>query len=160
MSTLIHERVAAAQARTNPTVVGRMASGWVVLGDSQFLRGYSLLLPDPVVDSLNRLRGPARAQYLLDMVSIGDALLELTDSWRINYSILGNTDAALHAHIHCRYWSEPPEFRGGPAFAYKEQLASVPFELNRDRHLMRELYAKLDAAGVVSEPGPAIVDGA
>ena len=160
MSTLIHERVASARAGTNQTVVGRMASGWVVLGDSQFLRGYSLLLPDPVVDSLNDLRGPQRTQYLLDMVSIGDALLELTDSWRINYSILGNTDAALHAHIHCRYWTEPAEFRGGPAFAYKEQLGSVPFDLERDRDLMRALYEKLDAAGIVFQPGSSIVGGA
>ena len=131
-----------------------------MLADSHFLRGYSLLLPDTVVDSLNDLRGSDRAQYLLDMVSIGDALLELTDSWRINYSILGNTDAALHAHIHCRYWIEPPEFRGGPAFACNDQLASVPFELNRDRELIRDLYVKLDAAGVVAEPGPAIVGDA
>lgn len=45
----MHQRVAEARESKNPTVIGRVRSGWVVLGDSQFIRGYSLLLPDPVV---------------------------------------------------------------------------------------------------------------
>jgi len=49
MTTIIHERVDMTQAGTNLTVICRMPSGWAVLGDIQFLRGYSLLLPDPVV---------------------------------------------------------------------------------------------------------------
>ena len=55
VTTLIHERVEAARAGTNPTVICRMPSGWAVLGDAQFLRGYSLLLADPVVADLNAL---------------------------------------------------------------------------------------------------------
>ena len=90
MSTLIHQRVAAARAGTNPTVICQMPSGWVVLCDVQFLRGYSILLPDPVVPDLNSLDREQRAQYLLDMVTIGDALLEVTGAFRINYEILGN----------------------------------------------------------------------
>lgn len=47
MPTLIHRRVAAAQDGKNPTVICRVPSGWAVLSDTQFLRGYALLLPDP-----------------------------------------------------------------------------------------------------------------
>jgi hypothetical protein len=49
LPTLIHRRVETARQGNNPTVICRVPSGWVVLGDVQFLRGYSLLLPDPVV---------------------------------------------------------------------------------------------------------------
>ena len=98
MSTLIHERVAAAHVGTNPTVICRMPSGWAVLCDVQFLRGYTILLSDPVVPDLNALDREHRAQFLLDMVTIGDALLEVTGAFRINYEILGNLDPALHAH--------------------------------------------------------------
>ncbi len=49
MSTLVHQRVEMARAGTNPTVICRVPSGWMVLADEQFLRGYSLLLPDPLV---------------------------------------------------------------------------------------------------------------
>lgn len=55
-----------------------MASGWAVMGDVQFLPDYCLLLPDPVVPSLNDLSSEARATYLLDMARLGDALFEAT----------------------------------------------------------------------------------
>ena len=65
MSTLIHERVELARAGRNPYVICRVRSGWVVLGDHQFFRGYSLLLPDPVVASPNDLARADRAQQRL-----------------------------------------------------------------------------------------------
>ena len=55
MFSSIRERVAAARAGANPTIICRMPSGWLALGDRQFLPGYCFLLPDPVVDSLNDL---------------------------------------------------------------------------------------------------------
>jgi diadenosine tetraphosphate (Ap4A) HIT family hydrolase len=118
VSTLIHERVALAQRGQNPTLVGRMASGWAVLGDAQLPRGYCLLLPDPVVGSINELEGAARASFLADMVTIGDALLAVTGAYRINYEIQGNGDPALHAHIFARHATEAPERRKGPVWMY------------------------------------------
>ncbi len=140
MKTLIHERVEMAQAGTNPTVICRMPSGWAVLGDAQFIPGYCLLLPDPVVTDLNALDADARRQYLYDMTIIGDALLEVTDAYRINYEILGNLDPALHTHIFPRYHAEPEEYRPRPVWMYpKAQRASRPFDPERDRELMQQL---------------------
>jgi len=120
--TLIHERVALARRGENPTVVGRMASGWVVLGDSQLLRGYCVLLSDPVVGSINELNGVERVRFLADMVAVGDALLDVTGAYRINYEIQGNGDPALHAHIFARYQSEDAERRRGPVWMYDQVL--------------------------------------
>jgi hypothetical protein len=53
--TLIHDRVQDCRDGVNPKVICRVKSGWVVLGDVQFLPGYTLLLPDPVVYDLNAL---------------------------------------------------------------------------------------------------------
>ena len=140
MKTLIHERVELAQAGTNPTVICRMPSGWAVLGDGQFFSGYSLLLPDPVVPDLNALGPDERRQYLYDMTVIGDALLEVTDAYRINYEILGNLDPALHTHIFPRYRHEPESYVKGPVYYYpREQRASRPFDAERDRELMQHL---------------------
>ena len=144
MSTLIHERVAAAQAGTNPTVICRMPSGWAVLCDVQFLRGYSLLLPDPVAPDLNALDREHRAQYLLDMATIGDALLEVTGAFRINYEIQGNLNPALHAHIIPRYISEPEDLRKGPAFFYDTYFRNlIKFDCERDKELMQQLAAAI-----------------
>ena len=111
MPTLIHRRVEAARNGTNPTVICRVPSGWCVLGDVQFLRGYALLLPDPVVPDLNALDQQGRAQFLHDMTVLGDALLEVTGADRINYQILGNLEPALHAHIFPRSRTEPAPYR-------------------------------------------------
>jgi diadenosine tetraphosphate (Ap4A) HIT family hydrolase len=140
MKTLIHERVDQARAGTNPTAICRMPSGWAVLGDAQFIRGYSLLLPDPVVPDLNALNPDARRQYLYDATVIGDALLEVTDAYRINYEILGNLDPALHTHIFPRYRQEPEEYQRGPVYFYpREQRSSRPFGCDRDRELIQHL---------------------
>jgi diadenosine tetraphosphate (Ap4A) HIT family hydrolase len=144
MLTLIHRRVAEAQQGANPTVICRMPSGWAVLCDSQFLRGYSLLLPDPVVADLNCLDRDQRKQYLYDMTVIGDALLEVTGSYRINYEILGNLDAALHAHIIPRYMSEPEERRKSPPFLYEKAYRdSILFDVERDQELIHALAAAI-----------------
>jgi diadenosine tetraphosphate (Ap4A) HIT family hydrolase len=140
MTTLIHQSVEAARAGTNPTVISRVPSGWVVLGDVQFLRGYSLLLADPVVTDLNSLDGKQRIRFLKDMVILGDALLEVTGAYRINYEILGNTEPALHVHVFPRYMTEPEELRKGPAWLYdREHRLSIKFDKNRDKELMQEI---------------------
>ena len=140
MPTLIHHRVQAACEGKNFTVICKMPSGWAVLGDRQFIPGYALLLPDPVVGDLNELKSQERSQFLQDMALIGDALLKLTDSYRINYEILGNYEPALHAHIFPRYMSEPEQFRQRPVWMYdRKELNSRPFYLKRDRELMNQI---------------------
>ena len=83
--TLIHQRVELAWRGENPAVLCRMPSGRAVLGDAQFIQGYCLLLSAPVVPDLNALTLDERKQYLLDTTLIGDALLEVTEAYRINY---------------------------------------------------------------------------
>ena len=141
MPTLIHRRVRAAHEGTNKYVICKMPSGWAVFGDQQFISGYSLLLSDPVVADLNELSGENRTQFLNDMTIIGDALLEATDAFRINYEILGNDDPALHAHIFPRYKNEPEQCRRYPVWmAYtQEERYSRPFEISRDKEFMERI---------------------
>lgn len=119
--TICHDRVEMARNGENPWVICKMPSGWAVMCDKQVQPGYVILLSDPVVTSINDLDGEARAQYLADMSLIGDALLEATDAYRINYEILGNTDQALHTHIIPRYMSEVDERRAMPIWFYDWQ---------------------------------------
>ncbi|ARB28703.1 HIT domain-containing protein [Pseudomonas tolaasii] len=120
---LITERVELARNGANDKVICRMASGWAVMGDVQFLPGYCLLLPDPVVASLNDLDTQARAAYLLDMARLGDAVLQATGALRMNYEILGNSEPELHCHIFPRYASEPDDKRKMPAWFYDWKTA-------------------------------------
>jgi diadenosine tetraphosphate (Ap4A) HIT family hydrolase len=112
----------------------------VVMGDVQYLPGYCLLLPDPVMPDLNSLDGERRIRFLEDMALIGDALLEVTDAYRINYEILGNTEPALHAHIFPRYMTEPEEWRKKPVWARECTITSLNrFNSDRDKQLMQRI---------------------
>jgi diadenosine tetraphosphate (Ap4A) HIT family hydrolase len=148
MSTLIHRCVAQARAGENPTVIGRLPSAWVLLGNTQFLRGYCLLVADPVVGDLHELSLDGRLAFLSEMALLGEALMRVTDAARINYEILGNSAPALHAHLFPRYHHEPPEQREGPVWLYERAAREgVPFDHRRDHPLMQDIARELAALG-------------
>ncbi|HET7202866.1 MAG TPA: hypothetical protein VFI92_05815 [Steroidobacteraceae bacterium] len=144
--TAIHRRVAACRAGSEPTVVARTSSGWAVLGDPQVLRGYCLLLPDPVVPHLNALAPPAQRAFLADMARLGDAVYRVTGAVRINYALFGNVEPALHAHVFPRYPDEPPQLATANPWGY-DWNAAPRFDAARDREIMERLRAALSATG-------------
>ncbi len=140
MSSSIPDSVEAARAGTHPALVCRVPSGWVLLSDMQFLSGYCILLADPPVTSLNDLSPDKKAEFLGDMVTVGDALMEVTGAFRINYAVAGNVDPYLHAHIVPRYMSEPENLRKGLPWSYpKADIDSIRFDWERDEPLMKRL---------------------
>jgi len=145
VTTSIHRRVDALRAGGDPAFVARLASGWAVLGVRQVLPGYCLLLPDPVVPTLNSLKGAERAAFLADMAALGDAVLAVTHAVRINYAIFGNQDPALHAHVIPRYHDEPAEFRTSQPWAYDWDAAPA-FDLDRHRDLRDRIHAALGSS--------------
>jgi diadenosine tetraphosphate (Ap4A) HIT family hydrolase len=123
--TAIHAMVERCRAGEAITLVGRVSSGWVVMGERQVLPGYCLLLPDPVVPHLNVLPPMLRDQFMSDMALIGDALLAVTGSVRINYAIFGNVEPALHAHIFPRDSAETEATRTAQPWALDWGAAPV-----------------------------------
>ena len=148
MPTLIHERVRQCQSGEYPKAICRLSSGWVVLGDVQFLRGYCLLLPDPVVPHLNAMDEETRKNFLYEMSVLGDVVLEITGAVRINYEMLGNIEPALHAHIFPRFEDEPKELKLKPVWFYDWDNAPV-FDADHDREIMQTIAAKLEQRGLV-----------
>lgn len=145
------DRIGSALKGENPTVIRRMKSGFVVLADTQFLPGYCVLLACPKAGTLNDLDIESRLLFLREMSLVGDAITEVCQPLRINYEILGNTDAYLHAHIIPRYdwendelqklpiWLYPPEYRTSPEHQFspekhgelKRRLAEALNELTK-----------------------------
>ncbi len=148
MSTVIHERVEQCRAGTFPQAIGRVSSGWVVLGDVQFLEGYSLIYPDPVVTDLNKLDAEQRKTLFYEASVVGDALLGITGAVRINYEILGNLAPALHLHIFPRFTDEPVELRTAPVWSYDWEVAR-PFDASIDAPMMAKIRDYLDDKGLV-----------
>jgi diadenosine tetraphosphate (Ap4A) HIT family hydrolase len=145
--TAIHAMVVAAREGRDPKVITRLFSGWAVFGEKQFLRGYALLLPDPVVPSLNALGAKERGQFLVDMAKLGDALLKVTGAVRINYAIFGNVEPALHAHVIPRYGDEQEKLRTAQPWAYDWEAAPA-FDRAKYQELAEGLRRELTRMGV------------
>ena len=149
--TAIHRRVIDARAGRDPTVLGRCASGWAVFGHQQFVQGYLLLLPDPVVPDLNALTPERRSHFLLDMSRLGDALVRTTAPVRVNYAIFGNVEPALHAHVIPRYRTEPDAMQTQHPWAY-DWNAAPAFDPVAAGPLMRALRTELAHLGALRTP--------
>lgn len=142
LTTAIHRQVEACRANAEPALISRMKSGWAVLSHTQVLRGYCLLLPDPVVPHLNALAGPARTAFLEDLALLGDAVLAVTQALRINYAIFGNLEPALHAHVIPRYVDEPEAYRTANPWGYDWSRAPR-LDVSRDAELLNSLRGQL-----------------
>jgi diadenosine tetraphosphate (Ap4A) HIT family hydrolase len=118
------DRVGSALRGENPMVMARMRSGFAVIGDTQHLPGYSLLLcEDPAADHLTDLDWPRRREFLFDLSLIGEAVQGACREdglQRVNYEVLGNSMSWLHGHVHPRYAWEPAERIGRPVWCYPD----------------------------------------
>ncbi len=150
MPTAIHRRVAACRAGNDATVVARLPSGWAVMGDPQVLKGYCLLLPDPVVPHLNAMAPIERDQFLSDMARLGDAVLAATKALRINYAMFGNLEPALHAHVFPRYDNEPEALRTAHPWGY-DWTAAKRFDAASDAALLSEIREQLLSSSVPTQ---------
>ena len=118
------ERIESAIAGRNPTVLAELSAAYAVIGDVQFLPGYSLALTKtPGIDRLSDLPRVERLRFLADVDLLADAVETVCRRFdsayrRLNVEILGNTDAFLHCHIWPRYEWEPTEMIGGPVWLY------------------------------------------
>lgn len=143
----LNDPIGYADRDENPTVLRKMKSGYAVIGLTQFLPGYCLLLKAPQVNELTDLNYRERSEFLMDMSLLGDAIKEVCDPLRVNYSIYGNQDAFLHAHLFPRYEWEPEYHRKNPVWTYPETNWTDPqYHWNEAEHqaLMEKLSGKLD----------------
>jgi diadenosine tetraphosphate (Ap4A) HIT family hydrolase len=149
--------IAAALRGENPMVMARMPSGFAVIGDTQHLPGYSLLLcDDESVNHLSDLDWERRKGFLFDLSLIGEAVqaaCRKNGLRRINYEILGNSVEALHGHVHPRYEWEPQERITGPVWRYAKAERNDPaVAYNEEAHgelrgaIATELKRLLEAA--------------
>lgn len=150
------DRVGAALRGANPTVLRRLSAGFAVIGDVQFLPGYSVLISDTLgVDRLTDLPRPRRLAFLDDLERLGTAVERVCARRdpgfrRVNLEILGNADPFLHAHVWPRYEWEGDAAVRRPVWHYPSTHWSDPSPTTAlgpsHDELRAELTAELDAA--------------
>lgn len=123
----------------------RLDAGFAVIGDVQFLPGYSVLLvDDPTVGRLSELRRSRRLAFLSDMDRLGEAVERVCARLdpgfrRVNLEILGNTDPFLHAHVWPRFEWEPQDVVSRPVWLYpRERWGDERYALGPRHDALRE----------------------
>lgn len=154
-------RIESALAGTNPTVMAQLSASFAVIGDVQFLPGYSVLLTNqPQVTRLSDLARPQRLTYLAEVDQLAEAVEQACAAAdpgfrRVNIEILGNTDPFLHTHIWPRYEWEPDHLVGKPVWLYPPSHWSEP--IHALGPAQAELRAAITRRLVVSELNQATV---
>jgi diadenosine tetraphosphate (Ap4A) HIT family hydrolase len=128
--------------------MARMRSGFAVIGDTQHLPGYSLLLTDdPSENHLTDHDWADRTEFLFDLSLLGEAVERACRPHglrRINYEVLGNSLTVLHGHVHARYDWEPSDKISGPVWRYPEEVRNDPAHAYSDKK-HAELRASITA---------------
>ncbi|MFN8636688.1 MAG: HIT family protein [Chloroflexota bacterium] len=139
---LICNRIAMIQAGTNPYFVTELPTGYVVIGDHQFFRGYTLLLSRWHVRELHDLDWDRRIAFLQDMALTAEAVCQAFAPRKLNYELLGNADEHLHWHLFPRHADDPkptgPVWEIDPALTRADAARPSPDDL-------RELTVRLRA---------------
>ncbi len=104
---LVCERIDLIKKGKNPYFVVEMKTGYVVLADYQFYKGYSLFLCKKHTDELHKLPKKFKMKFLEEMSLLAEAIYKAFKPEKINYELLGNTEAHLHWHIIPRCKSDP-----------------------------------------------------
>ncbi|MFF0476526.1 diadenosine tetraphosphate hydrolase [Streptomyces sp. NPDC004284] len=146
------DRIGAALKGENPTVLRRLTAGFAVIGDVQFLPGYSVLLVDePGVQRLSDLPRRRRLSFLSDMDQLGEAVERACRRMdpaflRVNLEILGNKDPFLHAHVWPRFGWEPADAACAPVWLYpRDRWSDEQFRLGpRHDALRKAITSELD----------------
>lgn len=141
---LICNRIKMITSGTNPYFVAELETGYVVIGDEQFFRGYTLFLCKEHVHELHELNPNFRARFLNEMAQVSEAVYRAFQPKKLNYELLGNSDPHLHWHLFPRHENDPKPL--GPIWQVEKSLRqsykilSAPEELLQlKEQLLKEL---------------------
>jgi diadenosine tetraphosphate (Ap4A) HIT family hydrolase len=140
----ICRRIEACRAGTHPGLIAETETGFAVLGDSQYFRGYSLLLCKYPATELDELPSDVRLKYLGEMALLAEAVREVVQPHKLNYECLGNMVHHLHWHIFPRRPDEPhPEKPVWVIMPAPEDVTQHAFDAQRDGQLLSQMREAL-----------------
>lgn len=96
---LICDRIQMIKEGTNPYFVKELETGYVVLGDNQHFKGYTLFLCKDHKVELFHLDHEEKMKFMEEMSVVAEAVSKAFDAEKMNYEVLGNGDAHLHWHL-------------------------------------------------------------
>jgi len=96
------------KSQSNPYFVSELETGYVVMGDHQHFRGYTLFLCKEHTTELHFLESDFKMKYLEEMSLVAEAMYNAFEPDKLNYELLGNGDTHLHWHLFPRVENDMP----------------------------------------------------
>ena len=122
---LVCERIQMIKENNNPYFVKELETGYVVLGDYQHFKGYTLFLYKEHVKELYGLDVKTKIKHLEEMSIVAEAVSKAFKCEKMNYECLGNGDAHLHWHLFPRVSNDIEKYGNngkGPVWWYPKEL--------------------------------------
>lgn len=116
--------------------VKEMETGYVVLGDYQFFRGYTLFICRPHYEELHDLEPSFRLSFLREMSVVSEAVHRVFRPHKLNLSLSGNIARHLHWHIFPRYSMDPAP--NAPAWVVPKELRLATRPSSGELQAMRQ----------------------
>lgn len=95
----ICDRIELIKSGNNPYFVKELDTGYVVIGDNQHFKGYTLFLCKEHKTELFQLNRPQKMRFLEEMSIVAEAVSNAFGAEKMNYELLGNGDTHLHWHL-------------------------------------------------------------
>jgi diadenosine tetraphosphate (Ap4A) HIT family hydrolase len=113
--------------------IAELPRSWLILGDSQFYRGYTVLLAKRHINEIHLMpRGEAH-ELLDELLAVGKALGAVVHPHKLNYECLGNQEPHVHWHVFPRSAADP--MRLAPVWLRPESERKLALA-DDDRHAL------------------------
>lgn len=142
---LVCDRIKMIQNGTNPYFVKELETGYVVIGDKQHFKGYSLFLCKEHKTELFQLDHVTKMKFLEEMSLAAEAVANAFGAEKMNYELLGNGDTHLHWHLFPRVSGDIENYGNGgkgPVWWYPMEKMYSPDNSPSDAEL-EQMKSKL-----------------
>ncbi len=147
----ICDRINMIREGINPYLVRKLETGYVVMGDNQHFKGYTLFLCKEHKTELFQLDHSMKMKFLEEMSIVAEAVSKAFHAEKMNYELLGNGDTHLHWHLFPRKEGDIENYGNngkGPVWWYPmEKMYSDDNKpsLNELEEMKRKLNVELEA---------------
>ena len=141
----ICDRIKMIKEGTNPYFVKELETGYVVIGDNQHFKGYTLFLCKEHKTELFHLSRETKLKFMEEMSIVAEAVAKAFGAEKMNYELLGNGDTHLHWHLFPRISGDLEDYGNqgkGPVWWYPMEKMYNPDNRPSGEDL-NEMKAKL-----------------
>lgn len=96
---LVCDRIKLIREGKNPYFVKELKTGYVVIGDYQHFKGYTVFLYKEHETELFHLDMAKRTLFMQETSVVGEAVSKAFGVEKVNFELLGNGDAHMHWHL-------------------------------------------------------------